>query len=92
MEWGEALRLAQILRGDPSSYVGAALEGWDFPIERTTAAVLDLFDLQLAKASKKPKAHPGRPWKPDNRRRFGDRKGRSREEVREVLNRYGHNL
>jgi hypothetical protein len=93
MEWGEAYRLARVLRSDPSSQVAAALEGWDFPIERTTAALLDLFDLEFAKGSKKPKTHPGRPWKTDtNRRRFGDRKGRSRDEIREVLNRYGHNL
>lgn len=92
MEWGEAYRLARILRADPASQVAAALEGWDFPIERTTAALLDLFDLEFAKGSKKPKAHPGRPWKPTNKRRFGDRKGRTREQMRALLNQYGHNL
>ncbi len=93
MSWGEALRLAQVLRTDPSSQVGAALEGWDFAISREAAALLDLFDLEHAKAVKKPNPHPGRPWKTrGSSRRRGDAAGRSREEVRRILNAHGHNL
>ena len=31
MGWGEAIRLAGVLVGDPSSQVGAAFAGWDYP-------------------------------------------------------------
>ena len=31
MSWGEAIRLAAVLAADPSSQVGAAFAGWDYP-------------------------------------------------------------
>lgn len=98
MTFGEALRLLEVLRADPSSAVAAALEGWDYPISRETLAMLDTFDLTRALHAdpKKgaPKPHPGRPFKTDQRaaQRFGDTKGRSRAEVVEILNRLGHHL
>lgn len=92
MTAGEAVRLAKILKYDPSSQVAAALEGWDFPISRETAAVLDLFDLGLAQASKKGGEHPGRPWSKSKKetRRRGNRAGRTREQVMAVLRNFGH--
>lgn len=94
MTWGEAIRLTQVLRRDPASQVGAALQGWDFPIDRATAAVLDLFDLEHAKATKRPKPHPGRPYDVAGKTqiRKGNAAGRSREEIRRILNEHGHDL
>ena len=62
MSWGEAIRLTQILAGDPSSHVAAALGGWAHPITRADITMRDLYDAQVASKSKrKPKPYP-RPW------------------------------
>lgn len=95
MTWGEAIRLTQVLIAAPDSQIGAAMQGWEFPISRETAAVLDLFDLEHAKAAKSPRPHSGRPWthgKRSGSRRIGNVAGRTREEVRRILNAHGHNL
>lgn len=91
---GEAIRLVQVLQKDPSSQIAAALQGWEFPFDRTTAALLDLFDLEHAKAAKKPKPHPGRPFdvRGSTTTRKGNVAGRSREEVLAILARFGHPL
>lgn len=90
MSWGEASRLIEQLAKDPSSAVAAALGGWDFPISRTTLAVLDLFDLfHQANSKRTPKPHPGRPFG----RAKGKRRGTARpiSEVRDRLQqRFGH--
>jgi len=62
MGWGEAIRLTQVLAGDPSSQVAAALGGWAHPITRADSTMRDLYDLQhTSKARRKPKPYP-RPW------------------------------
>lgn len=82
----EAARLAVILRADPSSMVAAAMEGWAFPISREVLAILDLYDLEHAKASKKAKPHTGRPWANLAQQvRHGDAAGRTPEEVKAIL-------
>ena len=92
MTWGEAIRLFQVLQRDPSSQIAAALQGWEFPFDRTTAAVLDLFDLEHAKAAKRPKPHAGRPFDLTGSKstRKGNTKGRTREQVLAILARFGH--
>lgn len=86
MPWGEAVRLAVILRADPSSMLAAAIEGWAYPLSREAAAVLDLFDLEHLKANKKAKPHKGRPWsgKAQTVSR-GNAAGRSPDEVKTIL-------
>ena len=90
MSVGEAIRLVRILQRDTSSQIAAALQGWEFPFDRTTAALLDLFDLEHAKAAKKPKPHPGRPFALNDarRERHGNAAGRSRDEVLALLDRH----
>ena len=94
----EVARLVVILRADPSSAIAAALEGWDYPISREALILLDHYDLdvRINSDSKKgrPKPHPGRPFKLDDRqeRRYGNTGGRSREEVVKILNSMGHSL
>lgn len=92
----EMARLVTILRSDPSSAIASALEGWDYPIDRTALAVLDLHDrfVEANSGKKKPPPHPGRPWKRDDRQRErkGNAAGRSRAEVVAILNAHGHEL
>lgn len=86
MEWGEALRLIQVLRADPSTMFAAAVEGWDYPMERVAWMLADLIDVQgSSMAGKKWKAYP-RPVKArEDRQSFGDTGGRTREQVVEIL-------
>lgn len=93
MSWGEAIRLTRLLRVDTGTQVAAALEGWDYPLARSEAYQLDLFDLtHQAHSTKRPAPHPGRPWGKHDSRRFGDRAGRSREQVVAILRRHGHDI
>jgi hypothetical protein len=91
MTWGETLRLVQLLRKDTTSQVAAALEGWDFPIDRAALVAMDTFDLTLMANSDskkgRPKPHPGRPMPMDARshRKMGNVGGRTREEVEAIL-------
>lgn len=91
--WSEALDLVRVLRADPSSYTAAALEGWDYPLDRNGWMLADLIDVQgSSKAGKKWKAYH-RPLKsPDKTQRWGDAGGRSRAAVVELLNSLGHSL
>lgn len=94
MTWGEAVRHTDRLAADPSSAIGAALAGWDYPVGYDALAVMNLFDLmheiawaQGGKKGSRPKPHP-RPW--------SDRKTRrakptvSQEEVIAALRSAGH--
>lgn len=99
MAWDEALRLTGRLRRDPSSWVCAAIEAWDFPIDRAALATLDLFDLTtLINADPKkarPKPHDGRPFSQQAEQansRIGNTGGRTRSEVVEILRAHGHSL
>lgn len=95
--WGEAIRLVQILRVDPSSQIAAAIEGWDNPLSREGWMLADLIDVQGAsKAGKKWKTYP-RPIKPKveskHRGNLVDPESgrtRTRAEVIEILSRFGH--
>lgn len=91
--WSEALDLVRVLRSDPSSQLAAAIEGWDYPLERLGWMLADLIDVQgSSKAGKKWKTYP-RPLKAKSKtQRWGDTGGRTRAEVVELLNGLGHNL
>lgn len=94
MDYGEAMRLAHILSSDPSSQLGAVLQGWEFSISRETLALYDLHDLEGTKAAgSKWKARPGRPFSAKGESRVlkrGDAGGRTPEEVRAILRSLGH--
>lgn len=97
MGWGEAVGHVRILRADPSSMIAAAIEGWTHPISREALILMDLYDLDMRVAvggKKSPKPHPGRPYSMDvkSRERKGDAGGRSKAQVRDILNAHGHNL
>lgn len=61
MGWGEAYRCFEVLARDPSSWVSAGLNGWQYPASRDALVLLDLFDLTARASFKKPKAY-ARPW------------------------------
>ena len=85
MGWGETLRLTRILRADPSSMLAAALEGWDHPVPRTDAILMDLWDLTYkAAGAKRPEPYP-RPWKQVHTERRGNAAGRTPDEVKAIL-------
>jgi hypothetical protein len=98
MPWGEAINLIRILRADTTSQIAAALEGWDFPIDRAALAIQDLFDVTVMAHSDpkkgRPAPHSGRPFKSQRQdvQKFGKTGGRTRAEVVEILNGMGHNL
>jgi hypothetical protein len=82
MSLAEAGRLFEILRADPSSALAAALEGWDHPVSREAAVLMDLWDLEAVKSgAKKPPKYP-RVWKTaGDAKRYGNAAGMTREEV-----------
>lgn len=68
MSWSDAWHLVGVLVSDPASYLGAALAGWAYPVDRQTLVDMDTYDLmhKIAHAQgggkgKKPKPYP-RPW------------------------------
>jgi hypothetical protein len=72
MTYGKAWRLLEILLGDMSSQVAAAVSGWSSPISRTDATLRDLYDLQYrTKAGRKAVDYP-RPWDEKGTRIGGD--------------------
>lgn len=90
MELGEAWRLTQQLNRDPTSAIGAALAGWDYPISHEALLLADLFDLEhTVNAKRRPSPHPIRPFKAntDSVRRIGNVLGRTREQVVSILDR-----
>lgn len=90
MGWREAVDLADTLRRDPTSWLGAALSGWKYPMSHEAVLLADLFDLEHTVNSKRPpKPHPIRPWETSGRtsQRMGDTGGRSREQVEAILRR-----
>ena len=73
MTWGEAIALTEVLAKDPSSWVHAALAGWEHPVSREWLVLTDLFDQYMKSHFKKPERYP-RPW-PDSgprEERFGE--------------------
>ena len=92
--WSEMLDLVSVLRNDPSSQLAAAVEGWEYPLDRNGWMLADLLDIQGSKAlGKKWKAYP-RPLKPrlSVERTRGNVAGMTREETVARLRALGHNL
>jgi len=55
MGFEEAWMLIQQLVADPSSHLGAAHAGWDYPINREAMVLADLWDLTVAANTDKKK-------------------------------------
>lgn len=94
ISWGEAYRLTQQLATDPASRVGAAINGWEFPVSREVLVLMDLFDLTHQIAWRQGGSKGARP-KPYPRPMRGKRKTRprptiSQSAVMEALRAAGH--
>lgn len=91
MSWGEALRLAEIVRADPSSMLAAAAEGWSHPVTRGELIAMDQFDLTYAATGAKNRKPYPRPFPLRDRTRKG--KPLPRSEALERLRRdFGHDI
>lgn len=87
MSWAESWRLFLILRDDPSSQVGTAVAGYDYPFTRSAAIAADTFDLLVAanRDPKKPQPKPyPRPWPDEGTKRVG-KTNLTPDEARHVL-------
>lgn len=88
MSFGEAFRLTVQLVRDPSSAVGAAVAGWDYPTTHAALILADLFDLHhTVNTKQRPAPHPLRPFSltDQSRRRVGNVGGRTTGQVVTIL-------
>lgn len=86
MGWGEAVRLAGILRADPSSMLAASMEGWKYPVTREAIALARLYDLEYAKTGAKRREPYPMPWNEDGvKTSRGNAAGRTPEQVKAIL-------
>ena len=84
-------RVTEVLAGDPSSQVSAALNGWPNPVSREFMVAADLYDVFVAANTRKgrrPKPYP-RPWLDQGRKKYG-RVTRPQKEVIAALVARGH--
>jgi|GEM_PF-4095181 len=73
MSWREACALTRVLSRDPSSWLCAAAQGWEYPLTREGLALADLYDLQHRTKAKNPrsvKPYP-RPFSDKEKKRYG---------------------
>lgn len=91
MSWAESVLLAQVLLRDPSSYLAAAVEGWEYPATLEVLTAADTFDALVALLSdKKNKPYP-RPF--DRKKKtFGKKPRPSQDDIRAALRARGHDI
>ncbi len=88
MSLSEAARLVEIIRADPSSALAASIGGWDYPVSREAAVLMDLWDLEAMKGAGKKAPRYHRPYKTAGQReRVGDAAGHSQADVIDLLTR-----
>lgn len=76
----------RVIRADPSSALAAAVEGWDHPVSREAAVLMDLWDLTAAATGTRRPPRYERPWKAAlETERHGNAAGRTPEEVKALL-------
>lgn len=86
MSLPEAARHVERFAADPSSALASEIRGWDHPVTRTEAVLMDLWDLTAAMSGAKRPPRYERPWKsPSTAERHGNAAGRTPEEVKAIL-------
>lgn len=91
MEWAEAIGLVGVLLQDPSSWLQAAVAGWETPRSAEWFVLADLFDLTHAANSKRrPKPMP-RPFGKE-RNVLGRAVKHTQETIRAALSARGHGI
>lgn len=84
--WLEAILLVAVLLRDPTSWIQAAVNDWDFPVSREWIVQAHTYDLLHAVNSKnKPKPYPT-PWVPEGTQKLGSKK-QTRSNVLDKLER-----
>lgn len=96
MSWSDAWHLVGVLVSDPASWLGAALAGWAYPVDRQTLVDMDTYDLmhKIAHAQgggkgKKPKPYP-RPWPATTKTTTKPSVDLTQDEIIAALRRAGH--
>lgn len=74
--------------------LAASVEDWEYPLSRTDAVLMDMWDLSYAKAGVKKRERYPRPFKQKSSttQRWGKTEGRSRDEIVSILRAHGHEL
>ena len=83
----EYVELVRALLQDPRSRLASKLAGWDHPVTRDSAVLMDLFDLlHQANSKRRPKPYP-RPWAAKKKTKLGGKRlvRRSAADVRAIL-------
>lgn len=94
MSWEEAWSLTNMLTSDPSSRVGAAVQGWSYPLSREAMALADLYDVTLMSNVDKRKRgrvkpYP-RPWETNTDTHRSSKPTVGQETIRAALAARGH--
>lgn len=94
MSWQEARSLTRALAADPSSRVGAAVQGWEYPLAPEARVLMDTFDvLTSANTPKKDRAklkpYP-RPWEQQGKAVRSQAPTVDQTTIREALKARGH--
>jgi hypothetical protein len=85
VSWLEAIYLTSVLMKDPTSWLQASLNEWDYPVSRDWMVLAHLYDLlATVNSKKKPKPYPS-PWPDQNTKRIGSKKPQKRADVQKVL-------
>lgn len=92
MSYGEALRLAGVLLGDPSSQLAASTQGWGAAHSREWWLLADLYDLTHAGLTKHPKPYPRPRRQQPGVVHRGRTAARTRDQVVAILNAHGHDF
>jgi len=70
-----------MLMRDPSSWVQAAVNKWDYPVDRNWIVQTRVYDLlAIVNSKNKPKPYPA-PWPKENTKKLGSKKPQSRKDV-----------
>ena len=81
VSWLEAICLASVLFRDPTSWLQARVNNWDYPVSREWMVQTHTYDLHAQVNSKnKPKPYPT-PWLNANSKRLGSKTPQSRQDV-----------
>ena len=87
LPWLEAIRLTAILLRDPTSWTQAAVNNWDYPVDRNWIVMSHVYDLlAMVNSKKKPKPYPT-PWPDPNVTKLKPKKAQSRSDVMKKLRR-----
>jgi hypothetical protein len=81
----EALMLTSVLLRDTTSWLGAARQGWKFPVSREWIVLQDHYNMTLGVNTKKRQKPYPTPWENSKGKKVGNVGGRSQQEILDRL-------